>query len=96
MKRLTSFCKPFLMLLLFLKPLIGRADDLKIGDPAPLFSLKNQEGKDFILASRKDHGWTILYFYPKVETPGCTKQACSFRDSINQIRILGAELYGIG
>jgi peroxiredoxin Q/BCP len=37
----------------------------------------------------------VLYFYPKAETPGCTKQACAFRDSIKKIRALNAEVYGI-
>ena len=37
----------------------------------------------------------MLYFYPKAETPGCTKQACAYRDSINKIRAQGAEVYGV-
>ena len=71
------------------------ADSPPIGSPAPQFTLKNQNGADFSLASRKDAGWTVLYFYPKAETPGCTKQACAFRDSIKRIRALKAEVYGI-
>ena len=62
---------------------------------APLFSAKNQEGVDFKLESRKGVGFTVLFFYPKAGTPGCTKQACAFRDSIKVIRELGAEVYGI-
>ncbi|MGZ3747778.1 MAG: peroxiredoxin [Pseudobdellovibrionaceae bacterium] len=68
--------------------------ELKINDPAPLFSVKTQEGKDFELQSRKGK-WTVLYFYPKSGTPGCTKQACAFRDSIDKIRTQGAEVFGI-
>lgn len=67
----------------------------KVGDPAPLFELKNQDDKLFKLADRRDQGWTVLYFYPKAETPGCTKQACAFRDAVEQIRQLKAEVYGI-
>ena len=70
------------------------AADLKVNDPAPIFSAKTQEGKDFDLNSRKGQ-WTVLYFYPKAGTPGCTKQACAFRDNIDKIHAQGAEVYGI-
>ncbi len=68
--------------------------DLKIKDPAPRFQLKTHQGLDFDLESRKGK-WTVLYFFPKAETPGCTKQACSFRDNIKKIRNLGADVFGI-
>jgi peroxiredoxin Q/BCP len=67
---------------------------LKPGDPAPGLKLKTDSGMDFDLKTRKGQ-WTVLYFYPKADTPGCTKQACAFRDNIEQIRKLGAEIYGI-
>jgi thioredoxin-dependent peroxiredoxin len=67
----------------------------EVGKPAPNFTLKNQEGKDFKLESRKGKGYTVLFFYPMAGTPGCTKQACAFRDSIKVIRDQGAEVYGI-
>lgn len=70
------------------------ASDIKLGDAAPLFTVKNQEGKDFSLASRKGN-WTVLYFYPKAETPGCTKQACAFRDNVKKVRDQGADVFGI-
>jgi peroxiredoxin Q/BCP len=72
----------------------GSAAELKAGDPAPLITLRTDSGADFNLNSRKGH-WTVLYFYPKAETPGCTKQACAFRDSLSEIRKLNAELFGI-
>jgi len=72
----------------------AQAAELKLKDPAPLFSAKTHEGKDFDLSSRKGQ-WTVLYFYPKAGTPGCTKQACAFRDNIEKIRAQGAEVYGI-
>jgi peroxiredoxin Q/BCP len=62
---------------------------------APIFSAKNQEGVVFNLESRKGVGYTVLFFYPKAGTPGCTKQACAFRDAVKVIRNLGAEVYGI-
>ena len=73
---------------------LAQAVELKVGDAAPDFKIQTQAGKSFELSSRKGT-WTILYFYPKAETPGCTKQACSFRDDIEKIRKLGADVYGI-
>jgi len=72
----------------------GPAADLKLGDRAPAIQLKTDEGAGFDLNARKGQ-WTVLYFYPKADTPGCTKQACAFRDNISQIRRLGAEIFGI-
>jgi thioredoxin-dependent peroxiredoxin len=57
-------------------------------------NLKTDEGTDFDLHSRKGQ-WTVLYFYPRAETPGCTRQACAFRDGISQIRMLEADLFGV-
>ena len=59
------------------------------------FELKNQDGKSVKLSDRRGKGFTVVYFYPKADTPGCTKQACAFRDSISVIRKLGAEVYGV-
>lgn len=79
---------------LFILPLSVFAADLKIGDTVPAFTTKTYEGKTFDIQSRKGK-WTVLYFYPKAETPGCTKQACAFRDDIEMIRKQGADLFGI-
>lgn len=65
-----------------------------MGDSAPLFKALTHEGKEFDLAARKG-AWTVLYFYPKADTPGCTKQACAFRDQIKKIRALGADVFGV-
>lgn len=73
----------------------GQEVQLKEGDQAPDFAVSTQDGKNFKLSQRKDKGWTVLYFYPKADTPGCTKQACAFRDSIKVIRELNAEVYGV-
>ena len=74
--------------------LFSFAEDLKLNDTAPTFSAQAQDNTTFDLASRKGK-WTVLYFYPKAGTPGCTKQACAFRDSINKIRDQGADVFGI-
>lgn len=71
------------------------ADELKIGQNIADFTLPTQEGKQFSLASQQGVKWTILYFYPKAGTPGCTIQACAFRDAIAPIRQLNAEVYGV-
>lgn len=82
------------MKLLLASFLLWASADLKVGDLAPIFTVKTHQNADFDLNSRKGK-WTVLYFYPKAGTPGCTKQACAFRDSIKKIRDLGAEVYGI-
>jgi len=71
-----------------------KAAELKVGDAAPLFSAMTHEGKSFELSSQTGH-YIVLFFYPKAGTPGCTKQVCAFRDHINKIKELGAEVYGI-
>ncbi|HZS55468.1 MAG TPA: thioredoxin-dependent thiol peroxidase [Bryobacteraceae bacterium] len=53
--------------------------NLKEGDPAPAISLETDSGEHFDLASLKGKN-VVLYFYPKADTPGCTKEACEFRD----------------
>jgi len=70
------------------------AAELKAGDPAPLFTATMQDGASFDLASRKGR-WTVLFFFPKAKTPGCTAQVGGFRDGIGAIRAEGAEVYGI-
>lgn len=71
------------------------AEPLKVGDKAPDFSLVDQDGTPVKLSDRKGKGWTVLFFYPKADTPGCTKQACAFRDSIKVIRGKNAEIFGV-
>ncbi len=67
---------------------------LSIGDKAPAFSLPDQEGKTHSL---KDHvgEWVLLYFYPKDDTPGCTKEACAMRDNLPKFGKLKAVVYGV-
>jgi len=84
----------FLAALVLVLGVSAQASDLKVGDAAPAVKLKTDEGSDFDLQSRKGQ-WTVLYFYPKADTPGCTKQACSFRDNISEIRQLGADIFGV-
>jgi len=66
----------------------------KIGDPAPAFKLQDQAGKWHSLSDYRGK-WIALYFYPKDDTPGCTTEACSFRDNVFAFKKEGAEILGI-
>lgn len=68
--------------------------ELKIGQKAPAFSLPNQDGKIVKLSDYKGKK-VVLYFYPKDDTPGCTKESCAFRDGIDEIHGSGAEVLGV-
>ncbi|MGB9691592.1 MAG: thioredoxin-dependent thiol peroxidase [Candidatus Sumerlaeaceae bacterium] len=64
------------------------------GQIAPDFTLQASNGKPFTLSEERGK-WVVLYFYPKDDTPGCTREACSFRDHIKQIQSLGATVVGV-
>jgi peroxiredoxin Q/BCP len=66
---------------------------LKAGDKAPQFTLKNQAGNDVSLV--KQDGKTLVYFYPKASTPGCTVQAKGLRDSMNALDAKNVTVLGI-
>ena len=66
----------------------------QVGKPAPEFELSDQKGQLHSLEDYRDR-WVVLYFYPKDETPGCTKEACSFRDNIFAFRELDAQILGV-
>lgn len=65
------------------------------GKKAPAFTLPNQDGTSVSLRSLIANGPAVVYFYPKDMTPGCTTEACDFRDSIEEIRSVGARIVGI-
>jgi len=67
---------------------------LKVGDKAPAFKLKNQDAKTISLADLKGKP-IVLYFYPKDDTSGCTKEACNFRDEFPKFGKMNAEIIGI-
>lgn len=68
---------------------------LKEGVRFPDFSLLDDQAKEFRLNRDVNTKYTVLYFYPKDETPGCTKQACFFRDSYNEFKEYDCEIIGI-
>jgi peroxiredoxin Q/BCP len=65
------------------------------GKKAPAFTLADQDGNAVSLASLTARGNVVLYFYPKDMTPGCTVEACSFRDNLAAVRALGAQVVGV-
>ncbi len=68
---------------------------VQVGDPAPSFTLPDQEGNSFNLADLLGKKPIVLYFYPKDDTPGCTAESCAFRDSYTVFQEKGAEVIGI-
>ena len=70
------------------------AAELQAGQPAPDFELPDQQGRLRRLAEWREK-WLVLYFYPKDDTPGCTTEACNFRDDWFKLQAQGAEVVGI-
>ncbi|OGI60718.1 hypothetical protein A2641_01865 [Candidatus Nomurabacteria bacterium RIFCSPHIGHO2_01_FULL_37_25] len=67
---------------------------MKLGDMAPVFSLPDQNGKTHNLSDYKGK-WVLLYFYPKDDTPGCTKEACGVRDAFPKFKKMNAVVFGV-
>ena len=67
---------------------------LAVGDPAPDFTLPDADGKPVSLSDYRGRR-VIVYFYPAASTPGCTKQACDFRDSLADLGDAGLDVLGI-
>ncbi|PWH85736.1 peroxiredoxin [Brumimicrobium oceani] len=68
---------------------------IKVNDKCPIFTLKDQDGKLFKVEEAIGKDNLVIYFYPKDETAGCTKQACSFRDAYEDFIAVGAQVIGI-
>jgi thioredoxin-dependent peroxiredoxin len=68
---------------------------ISTGDIAPDFALPTAEGETIRLADFRGRAEVVLYFYPKDDTPGCTAEACAFRDSFEDFRDAGAEVIGV-
>jgi peroxiredoxin Q/BCP len=86
-------CLPLLVLALFATSRTS-AGQVTVGQPAPEFELPDQVGQLHSLEDYRDR-WVVLYFYPKDETPGCTTEACEFRDNIFAYRELNAQILGV-
>jgi len=90
----TRISASLLVLLLGIVSCANAKITLKEGDAAPDFSLKGNDGEVHKLSDFKGQ-YVVLYFYPKDETPGCTTEACSFRDNISAITKTGTKVIGV-
>ena len=73
----------------------GAVAQVKVGDKVPIFSLTDQNGKVFNMADVAGKRRVVIYFYPKDDTPGCTKEACSFRDNKALFAEYNTDIVGI-
>lgn len=73
----------------------GRAETLDKGDPVPDITAQDDSGKSVNLAAEAKRGWTLIYFYPKADTPGCTKQGCNLRDNYSDLVSKGVKVFGV-
>jgi peroxiredoxin Q/BCP len=73
----------------------AEAVELKVGDPAPEFTVKDDTGKDWKSSDHFGKKLVVVYFYPADMTGGCTKQACGFRDDIEKLKEAGVEVVGV-
>jgi peroxiredoxin Q/BCP len=75
-------------------PALASDETPAVGTPAPAFHLQDQNGDWHDLSDYRGK-WLAVYFYPKDDTPGCTTEACNFRDNIYAFKAIGAEVVGI-
>jgi peroxiredoxin Q/BCP len=68
---------------------------LVVGEPAPDVASRDEQGKEVRLCDFYSDGFTLVYFYPKADTPGCTSQACSLRDDFEQLQSRGVRVVGV-
>jgi peroxiredoxin Q/BCP len=86
---------PAFLLLVTLSPSLLKADPLAVGRPAPAIMATNEDGKPVAFAHIYAKGITLVYFYPKAGTPGCTAEACSLRDSYTKLHAQGLQIIGV-
>ena len=94
MKWLTIVAALIIFAALFVARAARAAELPAVGKPAPDFNLPDQNGKQHALKDYRGK-WLVLYFYPRDESPGCTQEACAFRDDLAQITELGAQVVGV-
>jgi peroxiredoxin Q/BCP len=74
---------------------LAQAEELAVGAKLPAVAAVDQDGTTVDLAATGGSGWTLVYFYPKADTPGCTKQACSLRDAYATLTGKGVKVFGV-
>jgi len=75
--------------------MVGKAAELELGAKLPEVTAPDQDGSDVDLGTAGADGYTLVYFYPKADTPGCTKQACSLRDAYATLTERGVRIFGV-
>ncbi|MDC0492453.1 peroxiredoxin [Candidatus Pseudothioglobus singularis] len=91
---MTRLFKQFIFVVLLLPFSFASLAQLKVGSKAPNFTLSDQNSIQHQL-SDYEGSWVILYFYPKDDTPGCTTQACDFRDAVKRIIASKSNVFGV-
>ncbi len=84
-----------IFIVLIIKNIMGQSNELEVGDAIPIFTLKDQNNNNFDIEKYRGKKAMVIYFYPKDDTPGCTKEACSFRDEFEVFTDLNVEVIGI-
>lgn len=72
-----------------------QAEPLDVGADAPKVKTTDQNGKEVDLGKELAEGTSLVYFYPKADTPGCTKQACNLRDEFEAVKAAGIKVFGV-
>ena len=91
---MTRLFKQFIIVALLLPISFATLAQIKVGSKAPNFNLSDQNSIQHQL-SDYEGSWVILYFYPKDDTPGCTTQACDFRDAVKRIIASKSNVFGV-
>ena len=91
---MTRLFKQFIFVALLLPISFASLAQIKVGSEAPNFTLSDQNSIQHQL-SDYEGSWVILYFYPKDDTPGCTTQACDFRDAVKRIIASKSNVFGV-
>ena len=91
---MTRLFKQFIFVALLLPISLASLAQIKVGSKAPNFKLSDQNSIQHQL-SDYEGSWVILYFYPKDDTPGCTTQACDFRDAVKRIIASKSNVFGV-
>lgn len=89
--------RPSLLLLVLAFALAGsaRAAEIDLGAALPALTATDDQGRPVDLGAAASKGLTLVYFYPKADTAGCTKQACSLRDAYAALQEKGVRIYGV-
>lgn len=85
----------YFLIAMFFSFLFAKAESLPIGAVAPAITAVDQEGNQVVFADLYAKGLTLIYFYPKADTPGCTAEACSLRDSFENLKAQGLQIVGV-